>query len=373
MPERTLQVLDKSGISITRTDGTATSPADVLDAAQNGDAFSWQTPNDLAFTFSGATTSITFNDSDGVLTDEPLNGAQVTDQQLTQPVTINGTTYTPSSNDLRWQTPPAVYLENEYEVTLYDSSGTAYRMVAVAITQGYTTTVVGVMFDGLAPTAGTTLYYRQGTSAYGGSGQSLVIPDEVVCFLAGTRIDTPRGPVRIEELRIGDLVTTHDRGAQPIRWIGRSVVPATGRLAPIRIASGAIGNKADLLVSPNHRLFLQSPLAELYFGCPEVLVAAKFLTDDHLIRREPMPSADYLHLMLDSHEMVIAEGIASESFHPGAAAIGALAPAARRELLAVFGPQPWLARPQSRPSLKRAEARLLCHRAATVRRTTGAN
>ncbi|MFM1862967.1 MAG: hypothetical protein RLZ26_1489, partial [Pseudomonadota bacterium] len=42
----------------------------------------------------------------------------------------------------------------------------------------------------------------------------------VVCFAAGTLIQTDRGARRVEDLRPGDGVVTLDRGVQPLRWAG---------------------------------------------------------------------------------------------------------------------------------------------------------
>lgn len=319
MPERTLYIFPKSAVTITRDlDGNGPVQGDLIGNALNGDAFSWENPSNLSLTFSGPSTAITFEDSDGILTDDPFSGSTVVDQRLTEAVTIDGVTYSPSAETVRWQNPPPVNVENEYEVTLFDGAGTAYRMVGVSITEGYSTTVVGVMFDGPSPPPGTTLHYIQGVSSYGGSGQSVPVPEEVVCFLAGTRIQTPDGPCAIEDLMPGQLVVTLNRGAQPIRWIGRSSVCGLGRLAPVCIRAGALGNERDLFLSPNHRVLVRSSTAELWYGQAEVLVPAKALVDGVHIRTVPMPRADYFHIMLDDHQMVFSEGIATETLFTGA-------------------------------------------------------
>lgn len=363
MAQTTIHVFDKTAMNITTSSGGAPRNGDVIGNAQYGDAFSWENPSNVTFTFPTDTVAITFEDGDGVLSDDPYARANVTDQMLTEPVTVGGSTYTPSNSTIRWQNPAPVTVENEYEVTLYDDDGTAYRMVGVSITQGYTTNVVGVMFDGPAPPPGVPLTYVQGTSSYSGSNQSAPIPNNVPCFLAGTLIDTPDGPRRIETLRIGDLVMTLDHAAQPIRWIGQSLVPATGALAPIRIAQGRFGNRRALFVSPNHRILVKAAEAELFFGCPDVLIAAKHLVDGKTVRRAPRAKARYLHLALEGHQIVFSEGIGSESLHTGPHVMATLTPAARAELHAIF---PEIARaPQrlARRSLTAAESRVLLSRA----------
>ena len=44
----------------------------------------------------------------------------------------------------------------------------------------------------------------------------------------------------------------------------------------------------------------------------------------------------YYHMLFDAHEIVMAEGAASESFHPGHIGWGALAEDAREEILTLF-------------------------------------
>lgn len=166
----------------------------------------------------------------------------------------------------------------------------------------------------------------------------------LVCFLPGTQIVTPRGEIAIEKLRSGDRVFTRDNGLQQIRWIGQTIVSGeelsnTQALAPIRIRKGALGNNTpdrDLMVSPNHRVLLLSDIAMMMFDENEILVEAKHLVGLHGIERVAVPSAHYIHLMLDHHEVILANGVWSESFQPTEASINGLSDAEKAELLALF-------------------------------------
>lgn len=157
-----------------------------------------------------------------------------------------------------------------------------------------------------------------------------------ICFAAGTLILTRKGLVAVECLRQDDLVLTADNGFQPLRWRGRRRVAGIGRNAPVRIAAGALGNDRDLVVSPLHRLVLTGWRAELYGGAPELLVPARGLLHHRGIRQAPVPDVTYVHLLFDRHEIVFAEGIASESFHPGVVGMARLDPAVRDEIHALF-------------------------------------
>lgn len=142
---------------------------------------------------------------------------------------------------------------------------------------------------------------------------------ETVCFAKGTRILTPEGYRRIEDLKIGDRVMTLDSGHQPIRWIGRRTTAARGNAAPIRFAPGAIGNEQALALSPNHRLLVRGSAVELLFCEPEMLVPAKYLVDGVDITPVFGGVVTYLHLLFDQHEIIWAEGVLTESLFGEAA------------------------------------------------------
>lgn len=157
----------------------------------------------------------------------------------------------------------------------------------------------------------------------------------VACFVRGTIIDAADGPRYVETLKAGDQVKTLDDGVQPLIWTGGKVVDGSGHLAPIRFEVGAVGNVRPLLVSPQHRMLVTGWKAELHFGQDEVLVPAKALVNGTTICQTPMPRVSYHHILFESHQIVTAEGTASESFHPGKSIL-AQDEAIRTELTEIF-------------------------------------
>ncbi|SEN15021.1 Hint domain-containing protein [Pseudorhodobacter antarcticus] len=151
----------------------------------------------------------------------------------------------------------------------------------------------------------------------GNTDVGFVTVNSIPCFVAGTAILTPDGEVAVESLLPGDLVMTHDDGAQPLRWIGRRVVAATGSFAPVHIRAGTFGPHADLMVSPLHRILIRDSLAELLFGETDVLVAAKDLVNGSSVRYMEGGEVEYVHLLFDRHQVIFSEGLATESFLPG--------------------------------------------------------
>ena len=164
----------------------------------------------------------------------------------------------------------------------------------------------------------------------------IITLDTIPCFTAGTRILTPGGTVAVEDLEAGDLVITQDDGAQPVRWVGRRSVPAQGKMAPIRISAGALGDHGEITVSPLHRVLVDDHRAELLFGEPEVLVAARDLVNDSSIRPIEGGMADYVHIMFDRHQVVFSEGLATESFFPGTQTMSSFEAEVVEEITTIF-------------------------------------
>ncbi|MEM9394737.1 MAG: Hint domain-containing protein [Pseudomonadota bacterium] len=191
---------------------------------------------------------------------------------------------------------------------------------------------------------------------------SAITVEPFPCFVAGTLIDTPDGQRAVETLQAGDLVVTRDHGSQPVRWVGRATVPAYGDNTPILIRAGTMGNTTDVRVSPQHRLLVTDWRAELFFGVPECLVAAKHLCDG--LRTLPVrdaPLVDYVHLLFDDHELVCTSGLWSESYFPGSYGLEAGTGAVERELKRLF-PERFTdpaSKEPARPLLRAFEGKLL--------------
>jgi hypothetical protein len=145
--------------------------------------------------------------------------------------------------------------------------------------------------------------------------QSLGLGSFYVCFAGGTRIRTDRGETAVESLRAGDLVATvsgHGAPLKPVLWIGRRRVALAGHpnadaIAPIRIRAGALAENTpsrDLLVSPDHCMFLDG-----------ALVPARLLVNGSSITVETgLAEVTYYHVELESHDVLLAEGAAAESW-----------------------------------------------------------
>lgn len=240
-------------------------------------------------------------------------------------------------------------VEAEYMVTVSDGTNT-YTMVGFnenSDTPSYGT-VEGLAFiggPGGFPPIGVALTVVSVSEGPGGSSTLYSDYATPICLTTGALIKTPNGHRLVEDLEVGDLVTTLDHGDQPIRWIGNIAVKkerlaASLSFVPVRLKAGALGPempKQDMLVSQQHRILIRDFRAEMMFGEPEILVAAKHLINDHTIRlAHDLTEVTYFHLLFDAHEILFAHGVETESFLPGPAALNAVPQAARDELYALF-------------------------------------
>ncbi len=146
----------------------------------------------------------------------------------------------------------------------------------------------------------------------GGTIITPVVESVALCFLAGTLIGCPGGERPVEDLAIGDVVSTADGGTRRVKWIGRQTVmprfadPLHGR--PIRIRAGALADgvpSRDLCVSPDHALLVDGSL-----------VQAGALVDGIAVERmSDLPERFvYFHVEAEDHALILAENTPAETF-----------------------------------------------------------
>ena len=200
-----------------------------------------------------------------------------------------------------------------------------------------------------------------------------VSPGGVICFTPGTRIMTPGGTKRIEDLQSGDSIQTKDNGAEQVLWTGHRRMTgarlyAMPHLRPIRFRSGALGidrPDGDLLVSPQHRMLVKGAAAQSLFHAHEVLVAAEDLLNESTICVDrTLREVTYVHVLMERHQIVWANGLETESFHPSNSALDMVDPGQREGLLNILprlALDPYAYGDFARRNLTASEAAILRH------------
>ncbi|MEQ8901791.1 MAG: Hint domain-containing protein [Roseovarius sp.] len=231
--------------------------------------------------------------------------------------------------------------------------------------------IVGETVDPDGDSTSGTVNFLAADDSVSGTLEFSEIENLIPCFTPGTLIATPRGEKLVEELQLGDRVITRDNGLQEIRWIGHRALGMQDlqnapHLKPVQIRAGALGHglpERDMLVSPQHRLLLNSERAALYFEEREVLAAAKHLTGMEGVDQVDASGTTYIHFMFDQHEVVLSNGAWTESFQPGEQVLDGMGIEQRDEIFDLFpelreahGIEAYQA---ARRSLKKHEARLL--------------
>jgi hypothetical protein len=155
------------------------------------------------------------------------------------------------------------------------------------------------------------------------------------CFTPGAQIAVPDGFCAVEDIAECDLVVTLDHGPQPVRMVLRQTVRAIGKFAPVLFAAQSVGNDRAFMVSPEHRMLISDWRAQLLAGCDDLLVAAKHLVNGDTVRIVEGGVIEYIHLVFDSHQILMADGCLSESCLPDSG-LAHQNPDHRAELLALF-------------------------------------
>ncbi|MCH2163537.1 MAG: Hint domain-containing protein [Marinovum sp.] len=278
----------------------------------------------------------------------------------------------------------AVTREAPADTTTQDDTDSGFHDSSFVVTDGtrsYTVTVIPTepgrpplaMFIDDVPPARKDLWvvhHNLDTTATSGLGD---VDGGVICFTPGTLIDTPDGKKQVEHLYPGDMVLTKDNGPQEILWRGARrmtgarlfVMP---KLRPIRIQAAAFGHdlpNSSFLVSPEHKMMVRGPVARELFNTDEVLVSAKHLVNHDTISVDlNAREITYIHLMLARHEVLWANGMETESFHPANTSLASLTEDDRKSLLQAIpalASDPHVYGAYARRSLSDSEAALLAH------------
>lgn len=137
----------------------------------------------------------------------------------------------------------------------------------------------------------------------------------ITCFAAGTNIATPGGGTAVEALHPGDMIKTADGRDIPVVWVFRQTVSTvfaetTDRLRLVRIAAGALGGglpERDLRVTADHAMLVDG-----------MLINADALVNGSTIAYEPLSqlaaSYEVFHIETGAHDLLLAEGAATESY-----------------------------------------------------------
>jgi hypothetical protein len=170
-----------------------------------------------------------------------------------------------------------------------------------------------------------SVIYAAGTLSFPGGSLPLasteVVPAAVasqdgaavgmLCFCRDTLIATPSGLMTVQDLAVGDFVTTLGGHVRPIVWIGVGRVLATcGRRSaatPVIVRKHALAPGVpfhDLRVTKGHSLLIDG-----------VLIPAEFLVNHRSILWDDRAGeVDLYHIELETHDILIANGVPAETY-----------------------------------------------------------
>ncbi len=219
---------------------------------------------------------------------------------------------------------------------LYNWSGAPYTVSTASGDPfaGQTATLL----DNTGQVTGLTSLERQDDGTYT-VAQPPVPGSSYICFTKGTQILTVNGEQPVESLSVGDTVVTKDLGARKILWIGQATFNGSEalpeNLRPITIKAHAFGPNVpsrDTDLSPNHAVLQDHWKAALHFGQREVLTVAKSLVVSDVAVWRNVASVTYFHILLESHSLIQANGMWSESLFLGDQSMEMLTPGSRSEI-----------------------------------------
>ncbi|WP_252348153.1 Hint domain-containing protein [Gluconobacter sp. P1D12_c] len=206
------------------------------------------------------------------------------------------------------------------------SSGGRIDLDGLSYSDGETATFVssGGAYYLNVTSGGNVVYSTRMQGDYSSNGVTLTKDDDgstiaelgPVCFLGGSLIQTPTGEVAVEDLRAGDEVVVIRDGTEQVErlnWVGRKKAqvrkgPHLDEAGyPVRICKGAVSKRVphtDLLLTPEHCLYLNG-----------VFIPVRMLVNGSSITyATDITSYDYYHVETASHDVIVANGLTTESY-----------------------------------------------------------
>ncbi len=145
----------------------------------------------------------------------------------------------------------------------------------------------------------------------------------LACFAEGTRIATAGGETPVEALRAGDLVRRAGGGLAEVAWLGHRRLDCRCHARPwdvwpVRVRAGAFAPGVparDLRLSPDHAVWMEDRApGDAEYRAPGVLVPVRALVNGRTVVQEKAAWITYHHVELARHDLLLAEGLACESY-----------------------------------------------------------
>lgn len=174
-----------------------------------------------------------------------------------------------------------------------------------------------------------------------------VFEDAFAAFARGTLIATAEGPVAVEDLVPGAMIETVTAGPQPLLWVGAMTVfpesaSSTGGEGAglTRLATDALGfgrPQPDLVLGPRARILYRAPACRDLIGVDTAFAPARaFVDGDGVIPLTPVSPVRVFHLCLEGQQVLRANGMEVESYHPGIEPEAVMTPETAEMFLSLF-------------------------------------
>ena len=170
--------------------------------------------------------------------------------------------------------------------------------------------------------------------------------DAFCAFTRGSLVETPQGPMAIEDLLPGDQVLTQNGESETVLWKGSvTLIPgredSRGRMRPLtRIMADTFGMQkpmSGVIAGPAARL-LGTPahLRHLHGGQPILTPVHEFQDGMGVIETLPPTPVELFHICVARHSVIRVDGLQFETYHPGVNAVRTISHSLRSVYLNLF-------------------------------------